>query len=444
LSDPVWTGPAQTFEVRADRPLGGARVVLVDSGAPARASAAARYLDAGLPAAAGQPLIVARSTWATAACTPRLPAVLGAIDLAFVHHTVSSNAYRRSQSPALVRGICLFHEYGNGWNDIGYNFVVDRYGQIFEARAGGIDETIVGAQAGGYNVYSSGVALLGTFTHSGPPRQAFEALSHLLAWKLSIHGVELPGTTTVQVTAAGAPYSRYRAGSNVTLNRLAGHRDADTTECPGNGMYRQLPRLRQSVRRLAGTVNSLTLELTQSVPGAVAVNGVLTSAGVPISGAAIEVQRRSTTLGAQTIATATTNLDGTWSATTPLPANALLRAIFRGDPLHAAAVSPGVGAFVPTQVGLTATTQQVSPGGVIEFDGTTSPVKLQVTIVIAQQQPDGSFLPVRTVKTNTFTDGTFTRTIGFPDAGQYQVVAHTVADAQNALGTSVAVAITVA
>jgi hypothetical protein len=444
LSDPVWTGPADAFEVRSKRPLHGARAVLVHSGGTAHAAAAKHYVASNLPAGPGQPAIIARSSWASAACKPRVPAVFGAVQLAFVHHTVSSNAYSASQSAAMVRSICLFHKYGNGWNDIGYNFVVDRYGQIFEARAGGSDEAIVGAQAGGYNVYSTGVALLGTFSGGGPNRQTFNALSHLLAWKLSVHGIELPGTVTVQVTSQGAPYSRYRAGSRVRLNRIAGHRDGDTTSCPGTGMYRQLPRLRQVVRGLAGTVGALSLQGQAAQPGSVTVGGSLSAGGVAIGGATIEVQRRSTTKGDATLATATTNADGSWSVALPLASNASLRAVFRGDTGHPAVVSTGIFAAVPPQLTLTAATQVTTPGGVIDFSGSVAPAKKQVSIVISQQQPDGSLTTIRTIRLNAASDGTFARSIGFANAGQYQVIAHTAADDTNALGSSAPVAITVA
>ncbi|MEA2497266.1 MAG: hypothetical protein QOJ29_5177 [Thermoleophilaceae bacterium] len=443
LSDPVWTGPARAFELRAERPLHGARVVLVDSGHPASV-AAERYVDSGLVAGPGQPRIVARSSWATAACKPRVPAVFGAVELAFVHHTVSSNYYAPSQSAAMVRSICLFHKYGNGWNDIGYNFVVDRFGQVFEARAGGIDETIVGAQAGGYNVYSTGVALLGNYSYGGPNRKMFDALAELLAWKLSIHGIETPGTVTVQVTRRGAPYSRYRAGAHVKLNRIAGHRDADTTECPGSGMYRQLPRLRQTVRQLALGVSELSAAATASAPGTVTIVGALVFADLPVPGATIEVQQRSTTKPARTIATTTTNPDGTWAATGPLVRNAQLRAVFRGDDTSPAVVSAGIVATVAPQITLTAPATQVTPGGVVEFTGTLTPAKPRVSLVISQQQPDGSYITVRTLTFRTADDGSFSRSLGFPAAGQYQVIAHTSADAANALGTSTPFAITVA
>jgi hypothetical protein len=443
LSDPVWTGPARAFEVRSKRPLRGARVVLVDSGRGATASVK-QFVDADLPAAAGQPDIIARSWWATAACHPRKPAVFGAVDLAFVHHTVSSNAYRPSQSAGMVRAICLFHKFGHGWNDIGYNFVVDRYGQIFEARAGGIDESIVGAQAGGYNVYSTGVALLGNFTGHGPPRRTFNALSRLIAWKLSVHGIQVPGHVTVQVTRQGAPYSRYRAGAHVRLNRIAGHRDADTTSCPGAAMYRQLPRLRQVVQRLAGQVGALGIQSLGSSPGSTTVGGGLSAGGVPIAGATVEVQSRSTTRGPATLGTATTDENGGWAATLPLTRNAQLRAVYRGDPAHPAVVSPGLFATMPPQIALTAATQQAITGSVIEFTGSVTPVKPIVTIVITKQQLDGTYATVRTIRVRPADDGSFARSIGFTEPGQYQVVAQAAADKQNGPGASPPVAMTIA
>ena len=83
------------------------------------------------------------------------------MQLAFVHHTVNANDYAPEESAAIVLGIASYHRDHNGWNDLGYNFIVDQYGQIFEGRAGGIDQAIVGAQAQGFNSVSTGVACLG-------------------------------------------------------------------------------------------------------------------------------------------------------------------------------------------------------------------------------------------------------------------------------------------
>ena len=84
-----------------------------------------------------------------------------------MHHTVNANTYAPQDSAAIVLSICRYHRNENGWRDIGYNFLVDRFGQIFEGRAGGIDQPVIGAQAQGYNGVSTGVANLGTFT-GGP------------------------------------------------------------------------------------------------------------------------------------------------------------------------------------------------------------------------------------------------------------------------------------
>lgn len=438
----AWVGPSRALQVRAPRSLRGARLVLVDPGRPAVASSRQRHVDSGL---AGQPPIIARSSWATRSCRPRVPAVFGTVELAFVHHTVSSNHYRPSQSASMVRAICLFHKYGNGWNDIGYNFVVDRFGQIFEAREGGIDEAIVGAQAGGYNTFSSGVALLGNFAAQAPTRRTFEALADLLAWKLALHGIELPGTATVRVTRAGAGYSRYPAGAHVRLQRIAGHRDGDTTECPGSAMYRQLPRLRKEVERRLGPVSTLSLERQATAPGSASVGGLLAdSAGAPAAGATVEVQTHSTTRPPQTVATATTRPDGTWSADVALATNAQLRAVYRGGDSRRAAVSHSLPLAIPPRISLTTTVPVTIPGGVIDFEGSTQPVKPRATVVVAQHQPDGSLRTIRSIRAATNDDGSFSCSIAFPDAGQYQVIAHTAPDDANATGTSPPLTITVA
>ena len=183
--------------------------------------------------------------------------------LAFVHHTENPNGYLAGEVPAMLRAIFAFHREVRGWNDIGYNFVVDAFGRIFEARAGGIDEPVVGAQAGGYNLVSSGVAVLGSF--SAPAdlrRRPGDALQRLLAWKLALHGVPAQGRVTVHVNPAGAVYSRFPANAPVSLPRIAGHRDADTTDCPGDALYHQLPAIRPRVHALAPRPVLATLALT--------------------------------------------------------------------------------------------------------------------------------------------------------------------------------------
>src|SRR5205823_13809852 len=119
------------------------------------------------------------------------------VKLAFIHHTVTANDYAPTDSAAIVRGICTYHRNTNGWNDIGYNFLVDKYGQVFEGRAGGIDAAVVGAQAQGYNAQSTGIANLGTYSEVTQTPAGLDALARLIGWKLSIHGVPVQGTVTV-------------------------------------------------------------------------------------------------------------------------------------------------------------------------------------------------------------------------------------------------------
>ena len=110
-----------------------------------------------------------------------------------MHHTVTANDYGPEDSAAIVLGIARYHRDSNGWNDIGYNFLVDKYGQVFEGRAGGIDAAVVGAQAQGYNSHSTGVACLGTFTEVAQTEAGMDALARLIGWKLALHGVPVAG-----------------------------------------------------------------------------------------------------------------------------------------------------------------------------------------------------------------------------------------------------------
>ena len=181
---------------------------------------------------------------------PRSAPVYGEVQVAFVHHTVSSNDYGPEDSAGIVLGIARYHRDSNRWNDIGYNFLVDQYGQVFEGRAGGIDQAVVGAQAQGYNSVSTGIACIGTFTSVPQPEPGMDALARLIGWKLSLHAAPTQGT--VVVTSRGGSSNRYPNGAPVTLERISGHRDGDSTSCPGEILYTQLPDLRARAARYSG------------------------------------------------------------------------------------------------------------------------------------------------------------------------------------------------
>ncbi|MHB1538824.1 MAG: N-acetylmuramoyl-L-alanine amidase [Solirubrobacteraceae bacterium] len=307
-------------------------------------------LDAG----PGQPPIIARRAWAWSDSPPASAPEYGTVQLAFVHHTDTPNGYSPPQVPAIIRSIYAYHRYTNGWNDIGYNFVVDRFGRIFEARAGGIDEPVIGAQAGGYNGFSTGIALLGTYAQARISPAARESLTRLVAWKLSLHGTPVHGELTVHCEAGGAVYSRFPAHAAVQLDRVSGHRQADATTCPGGALYRQLRDVRRVAGRLAGDPALLTLALEAERPASGAAPAQRTLggslrllSGPPIAGATVEIQVRDdmhagVDVQERTIATATTGRAGEFSVTVavkPFAMRAAQRRV-RGHAHHAAAPRP--------------------------------------------------------------------------------------------------------
>jgi hypothetical protein len=196
---------------------------------------------------AGSPSIVTRALWQADEKIKRAkPEYAKSLKLAVVHHTAGSNAYTPQEAAAIVRGIEVYHVKGNGWNDIGYNFLVDRYGTVYEGRAGGIERNVIGAHSLGFNAGTVGVAMIGNFAKASPPRAAEDALVRLLAWRLDVAHVD-PLSSVVDTSAGN---ERYRAGKVVTLRAISAHRDTGPTECPGNTAYALLPGL---TRRVAST-----------------------------------------------------------------------------------------------------------------------------------------------------------------------------------------------
>jgi hypothetical protein len=290
------------------------------------------------------------------------------VQLAFVHHTENPDGYSAAEVPSMLRSIFAFHRYTHGWNDIGYNFVIDRFGRIFEARAGGIDEPVVGAQAGGYNAYSTGIAVLGTYGSQQISPAARTALEHLLAWKLSLHGAPVEGHVTVRVTPGGAAYSRYPANTPVSLPRVAGHRDGDSTDCPGDALYRELHALRQAAIRLAGVPARATLQVrNEEAAGAptVLAGSLRLLDGTPVASAPIEIQTRTVAhrgeaVAERTVAQAVTGSDGQWS----LP---VLISPGRVGATALRAVCPGGGSLPMT------VSDPLSLAGSVSFSATPAP-----------------------------------------------------------------------
>lgn len=242
-SEPACFAGADELQLRLDleRPLPAVQLV---SGRPrtSQRRALAPAVAVATVAPGGGPPIVMRKAWGANRIIPRAAPRYGQVRLAFVHHTVSANDYGPQDSAAMVLAIARYHRDTNGWNDIGYNFVVDRFGQIFEGRAGGIERAVIGAHAQGYNGMSTGVALLGTHGVEPATPAAVAALATLIGWKLARH--RTPSSGQVQVISAGGPTNRHPAGQRVVLQRIAGHGDGDRTACPGDALRDQLPAIR--------------------------------------------------------------------------------------------------------------------------------------------------------------------------------------------------------
>jgi hypothetical protein len=163
----------------------------------------------------------------------------------FVHHTDTASIYSCRDSAAIVRGIYAYHVKTNGWDDIGYNFLIDRCGNVFEGRWGGMAKPVVGAHARGFNTGSSGIAVIGNFTSAPPTKDARRALRNLIAWRLDVAHVD-PTQKTLMVTTGN---ERYPPGARVILRTVSGHRDTGATSCPGGALYALLPRIAEGARR---------------------------------------------------------------------------------------------------------------------------------------------------------------------------------------------------
>ncbi|MEV6053268.1 peptidoglycan recognition protein [Streptomyces sp. NPDC052107] len=167
---------------------------------------------------------------------------------AFVHHTASGNKYTCAQAPSVIRSIYRYHVTGMGWRDLGYNFLVDKCGTIYEGRAGGVAKAVLGAHTRGFNSNSTGIAVIGSYGATKPPGAAVTAIARLTAWKLGLYGADPRGKT--YLTSGGG--NLYPKGKNVRLNVISGHRDGFATECPGKRLYAKLGTARSSAARYQG------------------------------------------------------------------------------------------------------------------------------------------------------------------------------------------------
>jgi hypothetical protein len=357
LGNPYWTGKARRLQVRVSGAVSQVRAFYVSSPvtvAPVRGTAA--------PA---KPAIVTRAGWnANEAIVRGTPSFASRLSFAVVHHTAGTRPSSPAQSAAIVRAVQAYHVSSNGWNDIGYNFLVDPFGQVFEGRKGGVQKNVIGAHAQGFNTGSVGVALLGTYESAGVSKAARTALTALLAWRLDLAHVD-PASKLTWISG-GNP--KFPAGRAVSLRAVSGHRDTGPTACPGAQLYATLGSLAADARALGGpkifdprVVGSIggpvrfTARLSDPLAWTVT---VLDGAGGTVAGGS----------GTGTV------VDWTWNATSAIPGRYTYR-IEAGTGVRAAA-GP-VGNTPPLELtSLTADTAVVTPNG----DGRSDAQSVRVAV----------------------------------------------------------------
>jgi hypothetical protein len=228
-TDPVLVELSDAVEVKLYTSDGvrpsGLRLDLVSPGTDPTDSLAAAY---------GRFTIRTRADWgADESLREQTEPSYGEVSGMFVHHTAGSNSYDEAGVPAIIRSIYVYHVTGRGWRDIGYNFLIDKFGRIWEGRYGGMTRAVVGAHTLGYNSFAFGAAVLGTYTSKSPEPEVLGAYENLIAWKFALHDVDPRATVAYPGLA--------------TLPAISGHRDGVATECPGDELYGELSTIRQGV-----------------------------------------------------------------------------------------------------------------------------------------------------------------------------------------------------
>ncbi|WP_110206110.1 N-acetylmuramoyl-L-alanine amidase [Nocardioides daejeonensis] len=174
------------------------------------------------------------------------PAYNSSLMQVHVHHTASSNDYAKADVAGIIRGMYRYHTKSLGWFDIGYNFLVDKFGRMWVGRSGGAGKLVRGAHTLGFNHDSTGIAVIGNFESATPSEKVLRGVAKLAAWKLDKHGAP-KAKGKVKVTSTGSDL--YRSGTTVRLPAIDGHRDTNQTACPGANLYKRLKEIRTVAQR---------------------------------------------------------------------------------------------------------------------------------------------------------------------------------------------------
>lgn len=260
-SEGTWVGASVGIEVETDRPV---TMVLVDPGIVAGDLAARRGPDGRLARPSrrrtsrrhtpgkhhhhkrkdglARPAMYWRKEWgADETWRSSAPRYCTELQQVHIHHTATSNDYAPGDVPGLIRAFYWYHTHALGWSDIGYNFLIDRWGRIWAGRAGGVSRLVRGAHTLGFNATSVGIAVIGNYDLVAPAPAVLKSLARMAAWKL--HQAGLNASARAHVTSEGSDL--FPVGEVVILPRIDGHRDTNQTACPGSQLYAQIPVVRR-------------------------------------------------------------------------------------------------------------------------------------------------------------------------------------------------------
>jgi hypothetical protein len=283
---PLLADPSTGYQVRIRSDRGrlpvDLRLSTIDPGtSPADTALLPARPPAAADATAAKPTIISRAAWgADESLRNGGPWLTSPLLAGVLHHTASSNDYTESAAASQVRAIYAYDTQGLGWSDIAYNFLVDKFGRIYEGRAGGIDTAVRAAHVYGFNENTFAVSALGNYDVAAAPAAMVEAISQVFAWKLGVHNLDPTGTATL---TAGTGADRYAAGDTVRVPVISGHRDLGNTACPGRYLYPLLPQIRTRAASLSTTkppalmsplVESPSLLWHSTAPGFVLKSGI--------------------------------------------------------------------------------------------------------------------------------------------------------------------------
>jgi hypothetical protein len=259
LTEPVWTGATSRLVVRVKGRISSLRAVLVAPGQnpviapvrPGRPNPLAVPLVATAPSLTQPPTpppVVLRAGWgADEALRVGQPQYAPRVAFVVIHHTLTPNGYSPSQTPQVIRAIYLYQVRGSGYPDIGYNFLVDRAGVVYEGRYGGVTRNVIGQATPGFDRAAVSIAMIGDYRTTPAGGTQLAALEHLIAWRMDVAHAD--PAATLRIASDGNEL--YPKGTIVTLPAIAGARDAGPTDSPGSALYAQLGGVRRAVNATA-------------------------------------------------------------------------------------------------------------------------------------------------------------------------------------------------